>query len=50
MTPLALTDERYLMSKKKAGKTKKLTATNEELRKTLAVARGQLTKSRTIRA
>jgi len=35
------------MSKKKARTTKKLTATNEELKKTLSVVRGQLTKSET---
>jgi len=39
------TDERDLMSKKKAPSTKKLAATNEELKKTLSVVRGQLTKS-----
>ena len=33
------------MSKKKARTTKKLNATNEELKKTLAVVRGQLTKT-----
>lgn len=44
---LASTDERDLMSEKKARATKKLTATNEELKKTLAVVRGQLTKSET---
>jgi 2-polyprenyl-3-methyl-5-hydroxy-6-metoxy-1,4-benzoquinol methylase len=35
------------MGKKKAGSAKKLTATNKELKKTLAVVRGQLTKSET---
>ena len=35
------------MSKKKARTTKKLNATNEELKKTLAVVRGQLTKLET---
>lgn len=35
------------MSKKKARTTKKLTATNEELKQTLSVVRGQLTKSET---
>ena len=35
------------MSKKKARTTKKLNATNQELKRTLAVVRGQLTKSET---
>ena len=35
------------MRKKKARETKQLTATNEELKKTLSVVRGQLTKAET---
>ena len=35
------------MNKKKARTTKQLTATNEELKKTLSVVRGRLTKSET---
>lgn len=45
--PLVSTDERDLMSKKKAPTTKKLTSANAELKKTLSGVRSRLTKTET---